>query len=89
MSEMKQELEDLMAGIKKTANQVRSKLKGKYALRPFLKIQIYSDHQIKHEMFALCLQLLSRISNRKSIRTSRRQISEYVKRSIPPCLENL
>lgn len=29
LTEMKQELEDLMAQIKKTANQVRSKLKGK------------------------------------------------------------
>ena len=29
ISEMKQELEDLMADIKKTANKVRAKLKGK------------------------------------------------------------
>lgn len=29
-SEVKQELEDLMADIKKTANRVRAKLKGKY-----------------------------------------------------------
>ncbi len=41
ISEMKQELEDLMAGIKKTANQVRSKLKGKCALRPFFCINLF------------------------------------------------
>jgi len=30
VSEVKQELEDLMADIKKTANKVRAKLKGKF-----------------------------------------------------------
>lgn len=30
VAEVKQELEDLMADIKKTANKVRAKLKGKY-----------------------------------------------------------
>ena len=31
--EMKQDLEDLMSDIKKTANKVRAKLKGKYYFR--------------------------------------------------------
>ena len=31
ISEMKQELEDLMADIKKTANKVRAKLKGMFS----------------------------------------------------------
>jgi hypothetical protein len=32
VSEVKQELEDLMADIKKTANKVRAKLKGKFEI---------------------------------------------------------
>lgn len=39
---MKHELEDLMAGIKKTANQVRSKLKGKSFC--FYKIEFFCKY---------------------------------------------
>ena len=35
--EMKQELEDSMSDIKKTANRVRAKLKGMYYLRQYFK----------------------------------------------------
>lgn len=43
VSEVKQELEDLMADIKKTANKVRAKLKGKFR----------SDHMVrKHHIYA-------------------------------------
>ena len=42
---MKQELEDLMADIKKTANKVRAKLKGKgiYLLEAFILTQMLKD----------------------------------------------
>jgi hypothetical protein len=36
VSEVKQELEDLMADIKKAANKVRAKLKGKFEIATFL-----------------------------------------------------
>jgi hypothetical protein len=36
VSEVKQELEDLMADIKKTANKVRAKLKGKFETATFI-----------------------------------------------------
>jgi hypothetical protein len=37
VSEVKQELEDLMADIKKTANKVRAKLKGKFEVTALLE----------------------------------------------------
>lgn len=49
VTEVKQELEDLMADIKKTANKVRAKLKGKpclYALNGIKRIFIFSGEDL-------------------------------------------
>lgn len=87
---MKQELEDLMADIKKTANKVRSKLKGnilKVTIRNRI-LFLVEDDWWDGFFFIWTTQSSNRISSMKSRRTNRRLTWEYAKHSIQHCRAN-
>ena len=76
---MKQELEDLMQDVKKTANKVRAKLKGTFfnCLRDFYFFNLF-----------FYFKLLNKISKRKKVSTRHQQILEFGKLNILHSLAN-
>ena len=72
-----------MADIKKTANKVRSKLKGESVLR---ECQWNAYH---HNLSLIPKQSSNRISSMKSRRTNHRQTCGYARRNIRHCRVNL
>lgn len=79
-TETKQELEDLMADIKKNANKVRGKLKvGASCQHEGLWITYWFIH----------FRVLNKASSRRSKPSQRQPIWEYVKHSTRRCRENL